>query len=75
MSNIYALAVFENFLYATETTHAEPWNGATLLQIHRFNVTAELKTLASVGNTQALRVYHKLSQPKGKPHIFFVVFH
>lgn len=68
VSYIYALAVFEDYLYAT---HSDPSKGSSsveLLQIHRFNITAESKTLASLGNTRRLRVYHKLTQPKGKEH-------
>lgn len=68
VSYIYALAVFEDYLYAT---HSDPSKGSStveLLQIHRFNITAESRTLASLGNTRGLRVYHKLTQPKGKGH-------
>lgn len=66
MSYIYSLAVFEDYLYAT---HSDPSKGSPsveLLQIHRFNITAESRTLASLGNARGLRVYHKLSQPRGK---------
>lgn len=68
VSYIYALAVFEDYLYAT---HSDPSKGSSsveLLQIHRFNITAESRTLASLGNTRGLRVFHKLTQPKGKEH-------
>lgn len=68
VSYIYALAVFEDYLYAT---HSDPSKGSSaveLLQIHRFNITVESRTLASLGNTKGLRVYHKLIQPKGKGH-------
>lgn len=68
VSYIYSLAVFEDYLYAT---HSDPSKGSSsveLLQIHRFNITTESKTLASLGNTRRLRVYHKLTQPKGKEH-------
>lgn len=68
VSYIYALAVFEDYLYAT---HSDPSKGSSsveLLQIHRFNITAESRTLASLGNARGLRVYHKLSQPRGKGH-------
>lgn len=68
VSYIYALAVFEDYLYAT---HSDPSKGSSaveLLQIHRFNITAESRTTASLGNTRRLRVYHKLTQPKGKEH-------
>lgn len=71
VSYIYALAVFEDFLYAT---HSDPSKGSSsveLLQIHRFNITVESKTLASLGNTRRLRVYHKLTQPKGKGHFLY----
>lgn len=68
VSYIYALAVFEDSLYAT---HSDPSKGSSsveVLQIHRFNISAESRTLAILGNTRRLRVYHKLSQPKGKGH-------
>lgn len=68
VSYIYTLAVFEDYLYAT---HSDPSKGSSsveLLQIHRFNITAESRTIASLGNTGRLRVYHKLTQPKGKGH-------
>uniref|UniRef100_A0A3B4FER3 LDL receptor related protein 1B n=1 Tax=Pundamilia nyererei TaxID=303518 RepID=A0A3B4FER3_9CICH len=55
VSYIYSLAVFEDYLYASS---------AELLQIHRFNITADSRTLASLGNSKGLRVYHKLTQPK-----------
>lgn len=70
VSYIYALAVFEDYLYAT---HSDPSKGSSsveLLQIHRFNITAESKILAGLGNTRRLRVYHKLTQPKGKGTFF-----
>lgn len=67
VSYIFALVVFEDYLYAT---HSDPSEGSSseLLQIHRFNITAESRTLASLGNARKLRVYHKLTQPKGKGH-------
>lgn len=71
VSYIYALAVFEDYLYAT---HSDPSKGSSsveLLQIHRFNITAESRSLASLGNARGLRVYHKLCQPKGKEHFLY----
>lgn len=68
VASIYALAVFEDYLYAT---HLHPSGGSPtveLLQIHRFNITAGSRILVSPGNTRGLRVYHKLTQPKGKIH-------
>ncbi|XP_047198611.1 low-density lipoprotein receptor-related protein 1B-like [Hippoglossus stenolepis] len=68
VSYIYALAVFEDFLYAT---HSDPSKGSSsveLLQIHRFNITADSTTLASLGNTRGLRIYHKLTQPQVRSH-------
>lgn len=65
---IYTLALFEDYLYAI---HSDPSKGSStveLLQVHRFNITADSKTLASLGDSTSLRVYHKLSQPKGKGH-------
>lgn len=66
VSHVYTLSVFEDHLYAT---HSDPSKGSSsveLIQIHRFNITTESKTLATLGNSKQLRVYHKLSQPKGK---------
>lgn len=68
VSYIYALAVFEDYIYATHSDPSEGSSSVELLQIHRFNITAESRTLASLGNTRRLRVYHKLTQPKGKGH-------
>lgn len=67
---IYALAVFEDYLYATQSDPSKGSYPVELLRIHRFNITAESRTLASLGNTRGLRVYHKLTQPKGKGHFF-----
>ncbi|KAK7940020.1 hypothetical protein WMY93_003346 [Mugilogobius chulae] len=68
VSYIVALSLFEDYLYAT---HSDPSKSSTtvdLLQIHRFNITAEPRTLTSLGNSPALRVYHKLTQPKVRSH-------
>lgn len=69
VSYIYALSVFEEHLYAT---HSDPSTGSSveLIQIHRFNITAESKTFATLGNSKQLRVYHKLTQPKGNAAIY-----
>lgn len=71
VSYIYALAVFEDYLYAT---HSDPSSGSSsveLMQIHRFNITAERRVVASLGKTRTLRVYHKLTQPRGKGHFLY----
>lgn len=70
VSYIYALSVFEDHLYAT---HSDPSTGSStveLIRIHRFNITVESKTLATLGNSKQLRVYHKLAQPKGNTAIY-----
>ncbi|TNN88761.1 Low-density lipoprotein receptor-related protein 1B [Liparis tanakae] len=64
VSYIYALAVFEDYLYATQSDPSKGSYPVELLLIHRFNITAESRTLATLGNTRGLRVYHKLTQPK-----------
>lgn len=66
VSHVYALAVFEDYLYALHSALSEESSSVELLQVHRFNITAESRTLASLGNSRALHVYHKLAQPKGK---------
>lgn len=66
VSYIYSLAVFEDYLYAIHSDPSKGSSSAELLQIHRFNITADSRTLASLGNSKGLRVYHKLTQPKGK---------
>lgn len=71
VSYIYALAVFEDYLYATQSDPSKGTSSVELLQIHRFNITAESRTLASLGNTQRLRLYHRLTQPKGKGHFLY----
>lgn len=68
VSYIHGLAVFENYLYAT---HSDPSIGNTMdiFKIHRFNTT-EPRTLTSLGSSRgAIRVYHRLTQPKGKGHV------
>ncbi|KAI2660779.1 Low-density lipoprotein receptor-related protein 1 [Labeo rohita] len=64
VAHLHGLAVFEDYLYATRS---EPSSGAVvdILRINRFNVT-DPETLTSIGNAKTIRVYHKLSQPKGK---------
>lgn len=67
---IFSLTVFEDHLYAT---HSDPSTGSSsveLIRIHRFNITAESKMLATLGNSKQLHVYHKLTQPKGTTAIY-----
>uniref|UniRef100_A0A8C7QGA3 EGF-like domain-containing protein n=1 Tax=Oncorhynchus mykiss TaxID=8022 RepID=A0A8C7QGA3_ONCMY len=67
VSYIHGLAVFENYLYAT---HSDPSIGNTMdiFKIHRFNTT-EPRTLTSLGSSRgAIRVYHRLTQPKVRSH-------
>uniref|UniRef100_A0AAX7U7X7 EGF-like domain-containing protein n=1 Tax=Astatotilapia calliptera TaxID=8154 RepID=A0AAX7U7X7_ASTCA len=68
VSYIYSLAVFEDYLYAIHSDPSKGSSSAELLQIHRFNITADSRTLASLGNSKGLRVYHKLTQPKVRSH-------
>lgn len=70
VSYIYALSVFEDHLYATHSDHSTGSSSMKLIRIHRFNITAESKTLATLGNSKQLRVYHKLTQPKGNSAIY-----
>ncbi|KAK5890671.1 hypothetical protein CesoFtcFv8_014167 [Champsocephalus esox] len=70
---IYSLAVFEDYLYATHSDSSKGSSSVELLQIHRFNMTAESRTMASLGNTRELRVYHKLTQPKVRSHACEIV--
>lgn len=70
VSYIYALSVFEDHLYATHSDHSTGSSSMKLIRIHRFNITAESKTLATLGNSKQLRVYHKLTQPKGNLAIY-----
>ncbi|XP_045062395.1 low-density lipoprotein receptor-related protein 1B-like [Coregonus clupeaformis] len=68
VSYIHGLAVFENYLYAT---HSDPSIGNTMdiFKIHRFNTT-EPRTLTSLGSSRgAIRVYHRLTQPKVRSHV------
>ncbi|CAG10095.1 unnamed protein product [Tetraodon nigroviridis] len=74
VSYIYALSVFEDHLYAT---HSDPSTGSSsveLIRIHRFNITAEIKTLATLGTSKQLRVYHKLAQPKEPKKDLFLFY-
>ncbi|KAK0138020.1 Low-density lipoprotein receptor-related protein 1B [Merluccius polli] len=70
VSYIYGLTAFEDFLYLC--SRADPSKGTAgtseLLQIHRFNLTAQPKTLTSLGTSRGIRVYHKLAQPKVRSH-------
>lgn len=72
MSYIYTLSVFEDYIYATHSDPSKGISSVELLQIHRFNITVDSKTLATLGNSRQLRVYHKLSQPKGKRHFYIL---
>uniref|UniRef100_A0A8C5HWA1 EGF-like domain-containing protein n=1 Tax=Gouania willdenowi TaxID=441366 RepID=A0A8C5HWA1_GOUWI len=67
VSYIYALAVFEDYLYAIRSDPVKA-SATELLQIQRFNITAESRTLTGLGTSQGLRVYHRLVQPKVKSH-------
>uniref|UniRef100_A0A8C6V3R4 Low density lipoprotein receptor-related protein 1Bb n=1 Tax=Neogobius melanostomus TaxID=47308 RepID=A0A8C6V3R4_9GOBI len=68
VSHIVGLSLFEDYLYATHSDISSGTTSVDLLQIHRFNITAEPRTLTSLGNSPALRVYHKLTQPKVRTH-------
>ncbi|KAM9364417.1 LOW QUALITY PROTEIN: low-density lipoprotein receptor-related protein 1B-like [Pholidichthys leucotaenia] len=68
VSHIFSLAVFEDYLYAIHSDTSQESPSVDLLQMHRFNITTESRTLASLGNSRALRIYHKLIQPKVKSH-------
>lgn len=72
VSYVYALSVFEDHLYATRSDPSKGSSPVELIRIHRFNITTESKVLATLGNSKQLRVYHKLSQPKGKSRLFHV---
>lgn len=71
VSYIYSLAVFEDYLHALHSDPSKESSSVELIQIHRFNITAESRTQASLGNSRALHVYHKLTQPKGKGHFLY----
>ena len=68
VSYIYGLTAFEDYLYLCSRSDPSEGTVATseLLQIHRFNLTSEPKTLAGLGSARGIRVYHALAQPKGK---------
>uniref|UniRef100_A0AAR2L6Z9 EGF-like domain-containing protein n=1 Tax=Pygocentrus nattereri TaxID=42514 RepID=A0AAR2L6Z9_PYGNA len=61
---LHGLAVFEDYLYATRSESLGD-AAVDVLRINRFNVT-DPEMLTSMGNSRAIRVYHKLTQPKGK---------
>uniref|UniRef100_A0A8B9RNB7 Low density lipoprotein receptor-related protein 1Bb n=1 Tax=Astyanax mexicanus TaxID=7994 RepID=A0A8B9RNB7_ASTMX len=63
---LHGLAVFEDYLYATRSESLGE-AAVDVLRINRFNVT-DPELLTSVGNSRAVRVYHKLTQPKVKGH-------
>ncbi|XP_037542041.1 low-density lipoprotein receptor-related protein 1B [Nematolebias whitei] len=65
---IYAFAVFEDYLYAIHSDPSKGSSAAELLQVHRFNITADSRTLTTLGSSRGLRVYHKLAQPKVRSH-------
>ncbi|TKS67473.1 Prolow-density lipoprotein receptor-related protein 1 [Collichthys lucidus] len=57
VSYIYALAVFEDYLYAT---HSDPSKGSSsveMLQIHRFNITAESRITSQAGEYSKTSVF------------------
>uniref|UniRef100_A0A3P9M179 Low density lipoprotein receptor-related protein 1Bb n=1 Tax=Oryzias latipes TaxID=8090 RepID=A0A3P9M179_ORYLA len=62
------VTVFEDFLYAVHSDPTRASSSVELLQVHRFNISADSRKLANLGNSRALRVYHKLTQPKAKSH-------
>lgn len=67
MAHLHGLAVFEDYLYAIRSELSSE-AVADVLRINRFNVT-DPETLTSIGNAKTIRVYHKLSQPKGKVYV------
>uniref|UniRef100_A0A8C5A5R6 EGF-like domain-containing protein n=1 Tax=Gadus morhua TaxID=8049 RepID=A0A8C5A5R6_GADMO len=71
VSYIYGLTAFEDYLYLCSRSDPSEGTVATseLLQIHRFNLTSEPKTLAGLGSARGIRVYHALAQPKVRNHV------
>uniref|UniRef100_A0A3B4E5T6 EGF-like domain-containing protein n=1 Tax=Pygocentrus nattereri TaxID=42514 RepID=A0A3B4E5T6_PYGNA len=63
---LHGLAVFEDYLYATRSESLGD-AAVDVLRINRFNVT-DPEMLTSMGNSRAIRVYHKLTQPKVRGH-------
>uniref|UniRef100_A0A6Q2Z9X6 EGF-like domain-containing protein n=1 Tax=Esox lucius TaxID=8010 RepID=A0A6Q2Z9X6_ESOLU len=67
VSYIHGLAVFENYLYATHPNPSNE-NAMDIFKIDRFNTTEHM-ALTSLGSSRgAIRVYHKLTQPKVRSH-------
>ncbi|KAM9485972.1 low-density lipoprotein receptor-related protein 1B [Clarias gariepinus] len=63
---LHGLSVFEDNLYATRSESLGD-SVVDVLRINRFNVTNP-EILTRMGNFRAIRVYHKLTQPKVKGH-------
>ncbi|KAL7865857.1 hypothetical protein SRHO_G00111040 [Serrasalmus rhombeus] len=63
---LHGLAVFEDYLYATRSESLGD-AAVDVLRINRFNVT-DPEMLNSMGNSRAIRIYHKLTQPKVRGH-------
>ncbi|MCJ8732490.1 hypothetical protein PDJAM_G00211960 [Pangasius djambal] len=63
---LHGLSVFEDYLYATRSESLGD-SVVDVLRINRFNV-ADPEILTRMGNFRAIRVYHKLTQPKVRGH-------
>uniref|UniRef100_A0AAY4C4T1 EGF-like domain-containing protein n=1 Tax=Denticeps clupeoides TaxID=299321 RepID=A0AAY4C4T1_9TELE len=66
VSYLYGFTLFEDYLYATCAGPSQE-RKVNILRINRFNSTHS-QTVATLENSKAIRVFHKLTQPTAKGH-------
>ncbi|KAM4794631.1 prolow-density lipoprotein receptor-related protein 1 [Rhinophrynus dorsalis] len=67
IEHLYGLTVFENYLYATNTDHANAQQKTSVIRVNRFNST-EYQVVVRVDKGGALHIYHQRRQPTVRSH-------
>ncbi|CAH2224426.1 prolow-density lipo receptor-related 1 [Pelobates cultripes] len=67
IEHLYGLTVFENYLYATNTDHANAQHKTSVIRVNRFNST-EYQVVTRVDKGGALHIYHQRRQPTVRSH-------
>ncbi|XP_075055508.1 prolow-density lipoprotein receptor-related protein 1 [Mixophyes fleayi] len=67
IEHLYGLTVFENYLYATNTDHANVQQKTSVIRVNRFNST-EHQVVTRVDKGGALHIYHQRRQPTVRSH-------
>eukprot|EP00079_Xenopus_tropicalis_P012610 XP_002939758.2 PREDICTED: prolow-density lipoprotein receptor-related protein 1 [Xenopus tropicalis] len=67
IEHLYGLTVFENYLYATNTDHANTQQKTSVIRVNRFN-SSDYNVVTRVDKGGALHIYHQRRQPTVRSH-------